>query len=657
MLSAIFLLAEGPSQNSAPLDSTVVYLERGDRVIYSKSSGMVKASGHVIVRVRNVTISTDSLLLDMKNQTISANGNILANIKGIYFIAENMTYNIKTDEGKLQKAYTYVSGLYLYAEELRKKGNLFIMKNASFTTCNANPPHYTMTASMLSMAVDEYIGGRFVAFRIGVVPVFFIPYFRYDFKMKKAFEISTGQSLYLGSYAAIYYKSRGLLPRWGVLASTSRGLAPLLEFSYRRKISLSARAFAIYEGIPWGARGRELPLRGFAGTKIVIPISARIKLIGSSFFISDRYLPLDYAPSVFGTYPKHSLHLYWAPRIGKLIVRLKAGFRRIDGWNEESQIPVSQEIPFFEATLRSGTYGLQTTTARIFKYNEIYNGYPRSLWYSYNKNRFFWNFSFKRKTFSWHSSISINNNNFYIEETLFNFVFATLKENAVLTPATSIHLDIESTQEKVLLHPEKNFPLTYQSYGDQVNIAASLKTSFSYKIKDREWIKLSWSPYSQLSETFPWKSYPKVEGGISLPKLLPTGLMSSLKISARGTYSFFWDDFEYYTISGGYKNHLELYYQKTSMYNYFPLPSLVGENEYIGGKAFLNLKPHAKVRINLRYSLTDRKLDQLSVTMERDLHCWRGVFSYDYFTKRFSFSLILVGMPAIQLKQALPLGE
>ncbi len=653
---------------SPDLNETTLYLERASKVIYSKSTGEIRATGDVIVRIRNITISTDSLFIDMKNRTIKASGNILVNIKGTYFIAENMNYNIEKDTGKMETAYTYISGIYLYARELNKMGDHYIMKNALFTTCNANPPHYAMSASLLSMKANQYIWGRFVALRIGVIPLLFIPYFRYEFRVKKAFEVSTGQSTYLGYYAAIFYRTGGMLPRWGVLASSMRGLAPLLEFNYRaKKFSASARAFAIYEGIPWGHRGRETPFRGFAGARIVFPAIKSLKIVGSSFFISDRYLPIDYAPSVLGAYPRHSLYIYWNKKLMNLTVRSRLGIRRTDGWSGEAQIPVSQDIPFFEVSLRKPSYGLRFDGARTFRHNEIYNGRPVSMWYNYLKGKLFWNSVYRNPVLSLNFHLSMNSENFLLthephssqkrpEESLYPFVYIFTKESVRFRSTSKfvekLHFELESQQKKLLYGNAQNFPLTYHRHGDQVNLSGKLTTELSESLGDSERIFVEWNPYFELKETFPWKMYPVLRATLNLSKL-----PWKFRFYAMGTYSFFWKDFSYYTLKLSQKGTLEIYYLESKLYSYFPEPALQSKNNYIGGTLTIRIKPHTTVRISTRYALHSRTLDRLSIVAERDLHCWEGIFSYDYFSKRFSFSLILKGMPSFKLGQTLPVGK
>ncbi len=144
-------LAKKSASSSGP--SEVSY--KAERAIVDYKNKITYLFGKARVNYEDFELDADYIRLDQTNNTIFAKGSI-DSITHRYtgrpifkpsgeppFTTDSLIYNYESKKGKSFQASTEVEGGYIHAGELKKNQyNEAFLKNAIYTTCNADHPHF-----------------------------------------------------------------------------------------------------------------------------------------------------------------------------------------------------------------------------------------------------------------------------------------------------------------------------------------------------------------------------------------------------------------------------------------------------------------------------------------------------------------------------------
>lgn len=124
--------------------------------------------GNAQVNYENIQLNADYIEVDMRNNTVLANGVPDSNgiMQGMPVFKEGsqeyqtgkMTYNFKTQKGKIMEVKTQEGDGYIKGNEVKKteKGEMYI-RNGYYTTCSLDPPHFSLATSKLKIIPDDKI--------------------------------------------------------------------------------------------------------------------------------------------------------------------------------------------------------------------------------------------------------------------------------------------------------------------------------------------------------------------------------------------------------------------------------------------------------------------------------------------------------------------
>ena len=144
-------LAKKTAASSGP--SEVSY--KAERAIVDYKNEITYLFGKARVNYEDFELDADYIRLDQKNKTIFAKGSI-DSISHRYagrpifkpsgeppFTTDSLDYNYESKKGKSYQASTEVEGGYIHAGQIKKNEyNEAFLKNAIYTTCNADHPHF-----------------------------------------------------------------------------------------------------------------------------------------------------------------------------------------------------------------------------------------------------------------------------------------------------------------------------------------------------------------------------------------------------------------------------------------------------------------------------------------------------------------------------------
>ncbi|RLF26019.1 MAG: hypothetical protein DRN14_07585, partial [Thermoplasmata archaeon] len=100
--------------------------------------------------------------------------------------ADTIKYNVQTRVGLLKYGRTAADKGFFTGEQIAKSpGDTFYIKDATFTTCDREPPHYHFYSPRLKLIPKDKAVASPVIMYIGRLPTFFLPFFVFSVNTKR----------------------------------------------------------------------------------------------------------------------------------------------------------------------------------------------------------------------------------------------------------------------------------------------------------------------------------------------------------------------------------------------------------------------------------------------------------------------------------------
>lgn len=143
------------------LEAEVKY-NAADSVVYDASASKVRLYGNATVDYTNLNLSAAYIEVDLSRSTAFAIGKTDSSGKTLgkpvftqgsdKYEAESMTYNFKTKKARIQGVVTQQGEGYIHGLSVKKTPeNEMYIKNAQYTTCNLEHPHFYIQASKIKV--------------------------------------------------------------------------------------------------------------------------------------------------------------------------------------------------------------------------------------------------------------------------------------------------------------------------------------------------------------------------------------------------------------------------------------------------------------------------------------------------------------------------
>jgi len=261
-----------PAGGSAAGRETLPVDIDGDQV-EGIEGALLNISGNVILRRGDQFLGTDDLQYSQDTGTYVATGNVRYQDEGLRLVADRFEGNQTTgayvvDHVRYQLIERRGHGV---SEQVEMTGNRGSLHSSTYTTCPVSHQVWKLRANRIDINTDSGIGvARGAKFRIGKVPVLYVPWFAFPIDERRASgllypRISRSSRNGLDWIQPIYLNlapnyDLTLMPRWmshrGLqLGSEFRYLHPQgdgrVEFEYLNadKLTTRERALEISEGI------------------------------------------------------------------------------------------------------------------------------------------------------------------------------------------------------------------------------------------------------------------------------------------------------------------------------------------------------------------------------------------------------------------------
>ncbi len=223
---------------------------QADNVSYDEDTGVVTASGNVIMVQDGRILRADEISYFLNEDRVRATGNVVLNeVNGDIHFSQSVEFNDKLKNGFVEGLKTYLNDGSRFTAETgqRLNGNETVMSGATYTACepcknnpDARLPWRLRASKVTHDEEDARISYKNARFEVYDVPVLYTPYFSHadgTVEQKSGFLAPTlGYSSDLGAYVGnSYYWAIGpdKDATLGLIAMTEQAPLGLLEYRQR----------------------------------------------------------------------------------------------------------------------------------------------------------------------------------------------------------------------------------------------------------------------------------------------------------------------------------------------------------------------------------------------------------------------------------------
>lgn len=168
------------SQSPEKLDSLFY---AADSVSYNYAAEQIRLYGNSKVRYQNFDISSDSLLIDLKTERAYSYGNTVMQDGDQILLGAEVSYDINTKSGLMQRGSSRLEKGYYSGSEIRKTADdIYDVDDGSFTTCDHAEADFWFTSHKLRLYRGDKIVGKPVVAYVNHFPVFYFPFMTFSIR-------------------------------------------------------------------------------------------------------------------------------------------------------------------------------------------------------------------------------------------------------------------------------------------------------------------------------------------------------------------------------------------------------------------------------------------------------------------------------------------
>lgn len=165
ILCVLAVFAEGvPAASDSEAKKTPSEIRiLADNEEYYFDSQQYMAEGNVRVTHRDTLLTADKVLGNPWTGDVEASGNVSFKSANRVLTGDSFTYNFKTEKGLAHNASANVDNVYFRGDELKSEPERYTLTGSRFTTCNAEEPHYYLSARELVIQPGKKLLARDVS--------------------------------------------------------------------------------------------------------------------------------------------------------------------------------------------------------------------------------------------------------------------------------------------------------------------------------------------------------------------------------------------------------------------------------------------------------------------------------------------------------------
>lgn len=151
---------------------------RAEEITYDAAQHLYTARGQVEIRQGDRRITADQIEVNEVTKVARVQGHVVLVLDEDIFTGEAGQFNLATRGGEMQNAKLFLKKNHFNIQSamIRKTGdNSYYAEEARVTTCDADHPVWSFAARQLNVVVEGYATGKDGVFRLGGVPVLYLP--------------------------------------------------------------------------------------------------------------------------------------------------------------------------------------------------------------------------------------------------------------------------------------------------------------------------------------------------------------------------------------------------------------------------------------------------------------------------------------------------
>jgi len=149
-------LAETPAETATGLEATI----EADTIEADLSAEETSASGQAHLSYENFQLLADHFTANQVTGEVTATGHLelVQGTRRLY--GASLRYNLYTATGSIEHARAAEQGVYVTGQEITLSPSEIVAKDAFFTTCSAEPPHFGFAARQLTLTAAQPVPGQ-----------------------------------------------------------------------------------------------------------------------------------------------------------------------------------------------------------------------------------------------------------------------------------------------------------------------------------------------------------------------------------------------------------------------------------------------------------------------------------------------------------------
>jgi LPS-assembly protein len=151
---------------------------RADTVTYDATTHIYTAQGRVEIRQADRRLTAEEVEVDEATKIARVKGNVVLVLGEDVFTGQEGQFNLATRCGEMQGARLFLKKNHFHVDSplMRKTGeHTYYAEEAKVTTCDADRPVWSFSASKLSVVLEGYAAGRHGVLRLAGIPVLYLP--------------------------------------------------------------------------------------------------------------------------------------------------------------------------------------------------------------------------------------------------------------------------------------------------------------------------------------------------------------------------------------------------------------------------------------------------------------------------------------------------
>jgi lipopolysaccharide assembly outer membrane protein LptD (OstA) len=178
-----------------------------DLLTYDEETGSITAEGKVRIWYGDLTMTAQAAQADLETHTIHAQKDVILIETGQEVHCAEMDYDLKTGSANAHGILFAAKPWYYQGKSVEKIGEKqLVIDEPLFTTCNARRPHYHLTADRIDILLGESLVAYNTVLYVGTTPLFYFPWvWRSINDHRPPFSIQVGYNSVEGVYVKTKY--------------------------------------------------------------------------------------------------------------------------------------------------------------------------------------------------------------------------------------------------------------------------------------------------------------------------------------------------------------------------------------------------------------------------------------------------------------------